>query len=166
MVSFFCVFLHLIMNPQQDIQVRQRDDGRSEVLDPVRRRWVALTPEECVRQQTIRLLHDRYGYPLELMQVEGSISLGSLSRRCDIIVFSPDGHPWMIVECKRPNVKITQKTVDQACRYNTVLKVPYLVLANGRNIIAISVDFDVGKLTVLPDIPKKISPEMLKRETK
>ena len=61
----------------------------------------------------------------------------------------------MIVECKRPNVKITQKTVDQACRYNTVLRVPCLVLTNGLNIIVINVDFDAGNLTFLSEIPKK-----------
>lgn len=136
-------------------QVRQLDDGRQEVLDPVRRRWVALTPEEWVRQQTIVLLHSHCGYPLEQMQVEGAITLNGLSRRCDIVVFSPSGQPWMIVECKRSNVKITQKTVDQACRYNTVLKVPYLVLSNGLNIIIIEVDFATGKLTQLKAFPQK-----------
>jgi hypothetical protein len=141
--------------PYTEPQVRQLEDGRREVLDPVRRRWVALTPEEWVRQQMICLLNSHYGYPLELMQVEGAITLNGLSRRCDIVVFSPSGQPQIIVECKRPNVKITQKTVDQACRYNTVLKVPYLILYNGHNIIVISVDFDTGKLACLDDVPKK-----------
>lgn len=137
------------------IEVRQTADGRREVLDPVRRKWVALTPEEDVRQQTIHLLHEQYGYPLELMQVEGTIALGNLSKRCDIVVYSSSGKPQMIVECKRPNVKITQKTVNQACRYNTVLRVPCLVLTNGLNIIVINVDFDAGNLTFLSEIPKK-----------
>lgn len=136
-------------------QVRQLDDGRREVLDPVRRRWVALTPEEWVRQQLIQILHSRYGYPLELMQVEGAISLNGLTRRCDIVIYSSDGQPYMIVECKEPNVKITQKVCDQACRYNTVLHVPYLTLYNGHNIIILAVDFNTGKVRQLPDIPKK-----------
>lgn len=138
-----------------DIQVREGEDGRREVLDPVRRRWVALTPEEWVRQQTIRMLNVKYGYPLELMQVEGAITLNGLTRRCDIVVFSTDGTPMMIVECKEPNVKLTQKVCDQACRYNTVLRVPYLMLVNGHSIIMLKVDFDTGLLTQLTDIPKK-----------
>ncbi len=138
-----------------DIQVREGEDGRREVLDPVRRRWVALTPEEWVRQQTIRMLNVKYGYPLELMQVEGAITLNGLTRRCDIVVFSTDGSPMMIVECKEPNVKLTQKVCDQACRYNTVLRVPYLMLVNGHSIIMLKVDFDTGLLTQLTDIPKK-----------
>ena len=149
-----------------DIQVRETDGGRREVLDPVRRRWVALTPEEWVRQHTIRLLHSRYGYPLGQMQVEGAISLGGLTRRCDIVVYGADGSPLMIVECKEPNVKITQKVCDQACRYNTVLHVPCLMLTNGQSVIVLRVDFDSGKLTQLVDIPKKSELEMLKSEQK
>ena len=138
-----------------DIRTRQLDDGRNEVLCAVRRRWVALTPEEWVRQQVILTLHRRYGYPLELMQVEGAISLNGLSRRCDIVIYSSVGTPLMIVECKEPSVKLTQKVCDQACRYNTVLKVPYLLLTNGRNMIMIGVDFATGKLQCLPDIPQR-----------
>ena len=136
-------------------QVRQFDDGRREVLDPVRRRWVALTPEEWVRQQLILILYNRYGYPLELMQVEGAITLNGLTRRCDIVIYSSDGTPQIIVECKEPNVKITQKVCDQACRYNTVLHVPYLILDNGHDIIILEVDFTTGKVSQISDIPKK-----------
>lgn len=133
--------------------VRQRD-GRREVLCAVRRRWVALTPEEEVRQWMIALLNQRYGYPLELMQVEGSLTLNGLSRRCDVVVFSVSGRPMIIVECKEPNVKITQEVCDQACRYNTVLQVPYLILSNGKNTMVIAVDFGNRKLSVINDIPK------------
>lgn len=142
-------------NDRGNIEVRDCADGRREVLDPVRRRWVALTPEEWVRQQTIRLLHVRYDYPLELMQVEGAITLNGLTRRCDIVVYTPDGAPLIIVECKEPNVKLTQKVCDQACRYNTVLRVPYLMLTNGQSIIVLKVDFDTGGLVQLTDIPRK-----------
>lgn len=142
-------------NDRDNIEVRDCADGRREVLDLVRRRWVALTPEEWVRQQTIRLLHVRYGYPLELMQVEGAITLNGLTRRCDIVVYGTDGAPLMIVECKEPNVKLTQKVYDQACRYNTVLRVPYLMLTNGQAIIVLKVDFDTGGLVQMADIPKK-----------
>ena len=138
--------------PYIELQVRETD-GRREVLDPVRRRWVALTPEEEVRQETILLLHKRYGYPLELMQVEGAISVNGQSRRCDIVVYGTDGLPRMIVECKRPDVPLTQKVCDQACRYNTALHVPLLLLTNGRQSVVVSVDFEHRALHQLPDIP-------------
>lgn len=135
-----------------DIQVREQE-GRREVLDPVRRRWVVLTPEEWVRQQTIIMLHDHYGYPLELMQVEGAISVNGMTRRCDIVVFTNKGRPQLIVECKRPEVPLTQKVCDQACRYNTVLKVPYLLLTNGHQQVTIEADLEAQRLRVLPDLP-------------
>ena len=139
------------------IEVRDNPDGRREVLDPVRRRWVALTPEEWVRQHTIRMLHDRYNYPLELMQVEGTITVNSQSRRCDIVVYDREGKPWMIVECKQPEVPITQKVCDQACRYNTVLHVPYLLLTNGRQQVIVEVNLREGKLKQLPNMPEFIN---------
>lgn len=134
-------------------QLRELADGRCEVLDPVRRRWVALTPEEEVRQQTIRLLHDRYGYPLELMQVEGAITVNGQTRRCDIVIYGTDGQPRIIVECKRPDVPINQKVCDQACRYNTVLQVPLLYLTNGRQQITIEIDYQNYSLRQLPELP-------------
>ena len=140
------------MNNGKDIQVRD-NDGRREVLDPVRRRWVALTPEEWVRQHTILLLHEHFGYPLELMQVEGAISVNGQTRRCDIVVYL-DGRPHIIVECKQPEVGITQKVCDQACRYNTVLQVPYLLLTNGRQLVVIEVDYLGGTLRQLPEVPQ------------
>ena len=138
--------------PYTEPQVRELPDGRREVLDPVRRRWVALTPEEEVRQQTICMLHDRYGYPLELMQVEGAITVNGQSRRCDIVTYGRNGRPWMIVECKRPDVPLTQKVCDQACRYNTVLQVPYLLLTNGRQLVMIEIDYQKHAVCQLPDI--------------
>ena len=138
----------------QFIEPQVRDaDGRREVLDPVRRRWVALTPEEGVRQWVIGLLHERYGYPLELMQVEGAITVNGMTRRCDIVVYDTLGAPQMIVECKKPDVSITQKVCDQACRYNTVLRVPYLMLTNGRQMVSVAVDFSQGTLRQLEEPP-------------
>ena len=141
------------MESATNIPIRTGADGRREVLDPVRRRWVALTPEEWVRQQTVCMLHERCGYPLELMQVEGAITVNRQSRRCDIVVYGPDGRPQMIVECKRPDVPITQKVCDQACRYNTVLQVPLLLLTNGKQQVIIKIDYSTRTLRQLPQIP-------------
>ncbi len=135
-----------------EIEVREAD-GRREVLDPVRRRWVALTPEEEVRQQTLHMLHTHYRYPLELMQVEGAITVNGQSRRCDIVVYGTDGRPRIIVECKRPEVAITQRVCDQACRYNTVLHVPLLLLTNGRQQVVVEVDFERRAIRQLHDLP-------------
>ena len=135
------------------ISIRE-EEGRREVLDIVRNRWVALTPEEWVRQQVVQRLHYTLGYPLELMQVEGAITLNGMTRRCDIVVFATDGQPRIIVECKRPDVPINQKVCDQACRYNTVLQVPLLMITNGRQTSVLEVDFEKGTLHTLPEVPR------------
>lgn len=102
---------------------------------------------------TIQMLNSHYGYPLELMQVEGAITLNGMTRRCDIVVYDTSGMPQMIVECKKPEVSLTQKVCDQACRYNTVLKVPYLLLTNGHQMVMVAVNAIEGSLSQLPDIP-------------
>lgn len=131
-----------------DSSVLKIDNGR--VFDIVRRRWVALTPEEWVRQNTINMLHYRLCYPLELMQVEAAITLNGLTKRCDIVVYDRAVRPWMIVECKKESVPINQKVVDQACRYNLVLQVPYLLLTNGRQQLCLEVDAGAGSLRRVP----------------
>ena len=85
------------------------------------------------------------------MQVEGAIDMGGLTRRCDIVVFR-DGNPWMIVECKKPDVPLSQRVCDQACRYNTVLRVPFLLLTNGKQYVMVAVDLCNGTLRQLPEI--------------
>lgn len=137
------------------IETRETE-GRREVLDIVRQRWVALTPEEWVRQQVVRRLHFELGYPLELMQVEGAIMLNGMTRRCDIVVYDHGVHPLMIVECKREDVPLTQKVVDQACRYNLVLQVPYLLLTNGRQELCCRIEKEGKRLVALEKVPEWI----------
>ena len=132
----------------------RRIDGRQEVFDPVRRRWVSLTPEEWVRQHTLHRLHYELGYPLELIQVEGAISLNGMTRRCDIVVYDHNVHPLMIVECKNENVPLSQKVLDQASRYNIVLQVPFLLLTNGRQELCCKVEMNEKKLIIMKKPPK------------
>ena len=126
---------------------------KPQIFDVVRKRYVARTPEEEVRQATIQYLHTQLHYPLELMQVEGSITLAGLTKRCDIVVYNKQIKPSVIVECKKPQVPISQNVVDQACRYNQVLRVPYLYLTNSRQHLFLSVDFTAGSLQQLASLP-------------
>ena len=141
------------MAPTPNINIREHD-GRREVFDIVRNRYVALTPEEWVRQTFIHYLHTSLGYPLELIQVEGAIALNGMTRRCDIVVYDSEVKPLIIVECKKETVPLTQKVIDQACRYNLVLQVPYLCITNGRQQLSCSVDFDSKCLICIPELPK------------
>ena len=106
------------------------DGGRTLVHDPVRRRWVALTPEEGVRQ---RLLVDllALGYPAGLLAVERGVPYGGKTWRADVVAYARDQRPALLAECKAPGVPITQATFDQLARYNAVLAAPVLVVDNG-----------------------------------
>ena len=111
--------------------LRTRTDGRRTLVhDPVRRRWVALTPEEGVRQ---RLLVDllALGYPAGLLAVERGVPYGGKTWRADVVAYGRDQRPALLAECKAPGVAITQATFDQLARYNAVLAAPVLVVDNG-----------------------------------
>lgn len=106
-------------------------EGKTFVFDPLRKRWVALTPEEEVRQKALYLLVEHLHAPAGLVAVEYSVKVNGLDKRCDAVVFGPDGQPLMIVECKAQSVKISAKTLDQAVRYHAALKPKFLLLYNG-----------------------------------
>lgn len=109
---------------------REGSGGRRQVLDPVRRRWVALTPEEGVRQ---RLLADLLaaGYPAGLVAVEKRLVYLGRPWRTDVVAYGRDGAARLLAECKAPGVALSQETLDQLARYNAVVGAPVLVLDNG-----------------------------------
>ena len=101
------------------------------VFDPLRKRYCTLTPEEEVRQKVLYLLVEHLGVPAGLLAVEYSIKVNGLDKRCDAVVFSRDGEPLMIIECKAATVRLTQETLEQAVRYYSALQPKYLMLYNG-----------------------------------
>ena len=119
-----------------------RESDRPTVYDPLRRKEVALTPEEGVRQGIVRHLIDKLGYPPELMGNEVALRVGKLSRRCDTLVVAPDQSPLMIIEYKAPSIRLSDAVLEQIYRYNSVLRVPVLVITNGRSIYAYLVGYD------------------------
>ncbi|MBK7965504.1 MAG: type I restriction enzyme HsdR N-terminal domain-containing protein [Bacteroidetes bacterium] len=115
-----------------DFSFRVREQGQSkQIFDSVRRRFVALTPEEWVRQNLIQFMVEVYQYPLSLMAVEKIVKVNGLSQRADVVVYDRLGSPWLIAECKAPSVSISQDTFLQAARYNFSLNVSFLLLTNG-----------------------------------
>jgi type I site-specific restriction endonuclease len=92
---------------------------------------VALTPEERVRQWCIGVLRDKMGVPAHLMMSEAGFKLGDKQFRADILVYDRQAQPLVVVECKRPEVELTQEVLDQAIRYNMVLNVKYIIITNG-----------------------------------
>ncbi len=106
------------------------------VFDPLRRKEVALTPEEEVRQWCIKVLSTELGVPMHMMMSEAGFSLGDKQLRADILVYDRQARPLAVVECKRPEVALGREVLDQAVRYNMVLNVRYMIITNGRQTFA------------------------------
>lgn len=138
--------------PPAPLRVRG-DAAGFEVYDAQRRRWVALTPEEWVRQHFVAMLTGHSGYPASRIANEVGIKLNGVQHRCDTIVYGADRRPWMIVEYKAPWVKITQATFDQIARYNLFAHAPYLVVSNGMTHYVCSRNPETGAVTYLPELP-------------
>ena len=134
------------------VKIKQ-ENGKQKIWDHLRCRYVALTPEEWVRQHfTSFLIHEK-GYSSTLMANEVSISLNGLSRRCDTVLYAKDLTPRMIIEYKRPDVKITQRVFNQICRYNLVMHVDYLIVSNGLMHYCCQMDYDNQSYVFLEEIP-------------
>ena len=109
---------------------------KNTIWDPLRRKEVAFTPEERVRQWFISVLTDHMEVPIHMMMSEAGFKLGDKLFRADILVYDRSARPIMVVECKRPEVELTQEVLDQAIRYNMVLNVRYMIITNGRQTFA------------------------------
>ena len=116
--------------PSFPIKMQQRN-GKNMIFDPLRKKYVALTPEEWVRQHFIHFLTDFKGYPKGLLANEIQLDLNGTKKRCDTVLYNKDLSARMIVEYKAPHIEITQAVFDQITRYNMVLKVDYLIVSNG-----------------------------------
>lgn len=134
-------------------QLRRGGRGEVQIFDPLRRRWLVLTPEEHVRQAFTAHLISSLGYPAGLMANEVSLTLNSTSRRCDTVLFDRERHPLMIIEYKAPSVGITRKVFDQIVRYNMVLRARWLIVSNGLRHYCCRVDYDTRSVEFLPGIP-------------
>lgn len=128
--------------------------SRKQIFDPLRKRWLVLTPEEWVRQHFVQYLVSTLQYPASLIALESGVSLYKTQKRADIIVHDRNGKPWMLVECKRPSVPISQETFDQALRYNLQLKCTYVVTTNGLSTYAISTPTDSNTYSLLNSLPE------------
>ena len=128
-------------------------ENKLSVFDEIRKKFVLLTAEEWVRQHVVQFLLQHKNYPKSLINVEKVIKVNDLVKRYDLVVYNPDGSIFLLVECKAPNVKITQETFNQIARYNLVLKAEHLMVTNGLNHYFCQMDFKEQKYIFLEDLP-------------
>lgn len=127
---------------------------RAHVFDPVRKKFVLLSPEEWVRQHCLRYLLETKGFPPHRLQVEKEVSVHGLCRRFDLLVTSREGLARILVECKAPSVVMDQRVLDQLSRYNITLGAPYLWATNGREHYMYRIATGTAGHEILTDLPQ------------
>jgi len=147
--------------PKYPFKVRQKEHSqleyaisnktKDEIFDPLRKKWVSLTPEEWVRQNMVQYMVQVCNYPNTLIAIEKSMLLGELVKRFDILLYKNES-PWMIIECKAANVQIDHKTIEQLYQYQQVLNATYLIASNGHQTIGAAIKS--GKQQPLLNFPE------------
>ena len=117
--------------PPIRLRARRNERGYTEIFDAVRGRWLMLTPEEWVRRHVVEYLRRECGFAPQLIVEEHPVTINGMAQRADIVVMGADLKPLMVVECKEPNVKISEEVLRQVTRYNNVLRCRYIALTNG-----------------------------------
>ncbi|MGB5228531.1 type I restriction enzyme HsdR N-terminal domain-containing protein [Eudoraea sp.] len=128
-------------------------ENKQQIFDIIRKKFVALQPEEWVRQHVIHYLSIDKKYPTSLINVEKTLSLNGLRKRYDIVVFNTDGSIHILVECKSPNITISQNVFDQIARYNLKMKAEYLMVTNGLDHFYCNMNYEEEKYSFLRQIP-------------
>lgn len=140
-------------NYSDRIRLRKQDE-QVQIFDPIRGKWLVLSPEEWVRQNTIIYISDTLEAPMTRIANEVAINYNGLTKRCDSIIYDDYGKPLIIIEYKRTDVQITQHVFDQIATYNLQLRVPYLIISNGLQHILCKVDFENRKYIFAEQWPK------------
>lgn len=132
----------------------KNSENKTAVFDEIRKKFVILTPEEWVRQHVVNFLLKEKKYPKSLINVEKILKVNGLAKRYDIVVFNPDGSIFILVECKAPEVKISQMTFDQIARYNMTMDARFLMVTNGLNHYFCQMDYENERYHFLQELPE------------
>lgn len=125
------------------------------IFDVLRKKFILLSPEEWVRQHTVHFLIEEKNFPKQLLNVEKILKVNGLTKRYDVVAYNPDGSIKLLVECKAPQVKISQATFDQIARYNLSLNAEYLMVTNGLQHYFCQMDYEAENYRFLPDLPER-----------
>jgi hypothetical protein len=131
----------------------KNSENKSLIFDVIRKKFVVFQPEEWVRQHVVHFLMKDKHYPRSLINVEKQIRVNSLQKRFDVVVFSPGGQIDILVECKAPEVRITEETFDQIARYNLELNARFLMVTNGKTHYFCRIDYEKASYVFLEDLP-------------
>lgn len=131
-----------------------QESGKLKIFDPVRRKYLVLTPEEWVRQHFMQFLIGEKKFPKGLFKIESGVNYNERKGRFDALVYDSNGNPLVLIECKAPEVAISKATFFQIARYNVKIKAPYLAVTNGMQHYFVHIDVDENKMKVLGEVPE------------
>ncbi|MGY6557942.1 MAG: type I restriction enzyme HsdR N-terminal domain-containing protein [Nitritalea sp.] len=137
----------------------RKEAGQYLILDALRKKWLVCTPEEWVRQHMLQALIQLHAYPKALIGVEKGLQFNGLAKRTDILVRDREGAPFLLIECKAPEVTLSQATLKQLCTYNAVLHAPFLGITNGYKHLFLSFDRERGEVKQMQHVPQFSSTE-------
>jgi len=138
--------------PPYPFRIKQQESVNY-IYDELRKKYLVLTPEEWVRQHLVQFVIKEKNYPRSLIKLEGGLTLNTLRKRTDVVIFNNRGEKIVMIECKAPSVRITQKVFDQIARYNMVHKVPLLVVSNGIEHFYCIINFEQGSYQFIESLP-------------
>lgn len=154
MIADRYAYLQTSLNfPEFDFKI-QEDEGKLSIFDSLRKKFLILTPEEWVRQHMIHFLVQYEGYPKSLFSLEKGLVYNQLQKRSDILVLNRDGEPFLLIECKAPEVLLSQKTVEQVCVYNKTIQAPHIGITNGLKHLFLTFDGLTEKYVQVGELPK------------
>lgn len=143
----------------------RENTGKISVFDEIRKKFVILTPEEWVRQHVVQFLMLEKNYPKSLINVEKLLTINGLTKRYDVVVFNNDGSIFILVECKAPQIKISQGVFDQIARYNMALQSQFLMVTNGMNHYFCQMDYSNEKYEFLGELPNYGTTDVKPKQT-
>jgi hypothetical protein len=138
--------------PEYEFKIKNNADDNS-IYDIARKKFVALTPEEWVRQHWIHYLNKELHYPLSLMQIEASFKVNNLHKRADIVIYNTLKKPYLIVECKAPDIEINNDVFNQILNYYSTIKAEILIVSNGLKHVCFKFNYEKKQTEFLKEIP-------------
>jgi hypothetical protein len=151
-LTIFTFMMTLLNLPVYQFKTKQEGE-RTYIFDTIRKKYLVLTPEEWVRQNFIQYLINEKQFPKSLIVIETGLKYNQLQKRLDVLVYDKQGAPHLIIECKAPEVKITQDVFDQVARYNFIFKAKYLVVTNGLQHFCCEMNYTDNSFQYIEQIP-------------
>ena len=141
-----------LLQVQPFIKIRKNPKG-NEIFDIVRKKWLILQPEEWVRQLMVSYLSIELHFPLNHFSIEKGVSKGLKKGRWDVLIFDYSMKPFLLIECKSPNISLTEDVIFQASVYNIELKAPFIAVTNGSKTSCLMIDKENNGYTFLTGFP-------------